>query len=197
MLLEPEQGSLKARQDHKRPMKRSLMPISTITTTLPIFTRRVTQEEATWVGIRPIQEEAFIIPTSPQPCMRLEASPFPWPQFFRKTRRLQMKIRSQMKTLGWDWGLTMFLKTGMVQASLGSSQNRQLAGKALTRNIRKVAQMSRQKTTTRVTKKIMFPSSTGARYDIYVSELMSNHLLSYFKHIRFFLEKGIIELLYQ
>ena len=77
MLLEPAQGSLKARQDHKRRMKRSLMPISTITITLPIFTRRVTQEEATWVGIRPIQEEAFIIPTSPQLCMRLEASPFP------------------------------------------------------------------------------------------------------------------------
>ena len=196
MLLEPEQGSLKARQDHKRPMKRSLMPISTITTTLPISTRRVTQE-ATWVDIRPIQEEAFIIPTSPQPCMRLEASPFPWPQFFRKTRRLQRRTRSQMKTLGWDWGLTMFGKTGVVQASLGSSQNRQLAGKALTRNIRKVAQMSRQKTTTRVTKERMFPSNTGARYDIYVSELMSNHLLSYFKHIRFFLEKSIIELLNQ
>ena len=195
MLLEPEQGSLKARQDHKRPMKRSLMPISTITTTLPISTRRVTQE-ATWVDIRPIQEEAFIIPTSPQPCMRLEASPFPWPQFFRKTRRLQRRTRSQMKTLGWDWGLTMF-GTGVVQASLGSSQNRQLGGKALTRNIRKVAQMSRQKTTTRVTKERMFPSNTGARYDIYVSELMSDNLLSNFKHIRFFLEKSIIELLNQ
>ena len=91
----------------------------------------------------------------------------------------------------------MFGKTGVVQASLGSSQNRQLPGKALTRNIRKVAQMSRQKTTTRVTKERMFPSNTGARYDIYVSELMSDNLLSNFKHIRFFLEKSIIELLNQ